>query len=104
VELDRDEVPRPDTSLEKLAALPTVYGSSTVTAGNAPDLSSGASALVLASGAAVEGRSAAVRGWLTAFAMASGDPHRIGYMAAQAALTAMRRAGLTLDDVHLFEI
>src|SRR5690606_1487715 len=64
VELDRDEVPRPDTSLEKLAALPTVYGSSTVTAGNAPDLSSGASALVLASGAAVEGRSAAVRGWL----------------------------------------
>jgi acetyl-CoA C-acetyltransferase len=45
-----DEVPRPHTSLEGLAALPTVNGSTTVTAGNAPDLSSGASALVLASG------------------------------------------------------
>ena len=42
-----DEGPRADTTLEKLAALPTVNGSSTVTAGNAPGLSTGASAVVL---------------------------------------------------------
>ncbi len=45
--LDRDEQPRPDTGLEKLAKLPTVYGSPTVTAGNAPGLNDGASAIVL---------------------------------------------------------
>ncbi|MBP1716632.1 MAG: Acetyl-CoA acetyltransferase (thiolase II-like), partial [Deltaproteobacteria bacterium] len=45
--IDRDESPRSDTTIEKLRALPTVYGSKTVTAGNAPGLNDGASALVL---------------------------------------------------------
>jgi len=47
--MDRDESPRADTSLEKLKGLPTVYGSKTVTAGNAPGLNDGAAALVLMS-------------------------------------------------------
>ena len=47
VVLDRDESPRKDTTLEKLAGLKPVYGSPTVTAGNAPGMNSGASAMVL---------------------------------------------------------
>ena len=47
--LDRDESPRDNLSPEKMAALKTVYGSPTVTAGNAPGLNSGASAMVLMS-------------------------------------------------------
>jgi acetyl-CoA C-acetyltransferase len=44
----RDEQPRPNTSLEALAALPTVRSSPTITAGNAPGLNDGACALVIA--------------------------------------------------------
>ena len=47
--IERDEGPRSDTTIEKLRSLPTVYGSKTVTAGNAPGLNDGASALVLMS-------------------------------------------------------
>ncbi|MCJ7638885.1 MAG: thiolase family protein, partial [Euryarchaeota archaeon] len=44
---DRDEFPKPNTTIESLNKLPTVYGSPTVTAGNAPGLDAGASAVVL---------------------------------------------------------
>ena len=44
---DQDAQPRPDTTWEKLAALKTVYGSPTVTPGNAPGLNTGASAILL---------------------------------------------------------
>ena len=44
-----DESVGPDTTIEKLATLPTIYGSPTVTAGNAPGLNTGASAMVLMS-------------------------------------------------------
>src|SRR3974390_1998879 len=47
--VDRDESPRSDTSIEKLAALKTVNGSKTITPGNAPGLNDGAAALVLMS-------------------------------------------------------
>jgi len=46
---ERDEFPRPDTTLEKLSRLPLVYGSPTVTAGNAPGLDTGASAILIMS-------------------------------------------------------
>jgi acetyl-CoA acetyltransferase len=45
VQMEHDEAPRKDASLERLRSLPTVYGSKTVTAGNAPGLNDGASAL-----------------------------------------------------------
>jgi len=47
--MDRDESPRENLNLEKMSALKPVYGSPTVTAGNAPGLNSGASAIVLMS-------------------------------------------------------
>ncbi|MPZ25959.1 MAG: acetyl-CoA C-acyltransferase [Micromonosporaceae bacterium] len=102
--LDRDEVPRPRTTLAALSALPTVNGSTTVTAGNAPDLSSGASALVLTSGAWAREQRVPVRAQLSGFAMASGDPQQIASMPARAARLALRRAGLDLSGVDLLEV
>jgi len=101
VELDRDEVPRPATSLEALAALPTVNGSDTVTAGNAPDLSSGAAVLVLRGG---ELGDAAALGSIIGWSTAAGDPQRIASMPAVAGLLALKQAGITLDEVDVIEI
>jgi len=47
--IEEDQSPRPDTTLEKLATLPTVYNTPTITAGNAPGLNAGASAILLMS-------------------------------------------------------
>jgi acetyl-CoA C-acetyltransferase len=104
VRLEADEPPRPDTTLEGLARLRTVNGSATVTAGNAPDLSTGASAVVLASSSyarnvETEGL-ATLRGW----SMASGHPQRIASIPAEAAMLALKKANLELADVDLIEI
>jgi len=102
VTLQADEPPRPGSSLEALGRLPTVNGSATVTAGNAPDLSSGATALVLASQPIGEQHDGTAR--LDGWSMASGDPQRIASMPAVAARLALKRVGLSLDDIDIFEI
>jgi acetyl-CoA C-acetyltransferase len=101
VSLEHDEVPRPDTSIEALGRLPTVNGSATVTAGNAPNLSSGSAVLVL-QGDGVDRREAVARiiGWSSA----AGDPQHIASMPAVAGQLALKRAGLTLADVDVIEI
>lgn len=101
-ELEHDEPPRPGTTMEALSRLRTVNGSSTVTAGNAPDLSSGASALVLTSDEIREDYSSLAQ--LEAWSMASGDPSLIASMPAVAGQLALRRAGLSLDDIDIIEI
>jgi acetyl-CoA C-acetyltransferase len=107
VALERDEVPRPSVTVEQLGALPTVYDSPTVTAGNAPNMSAGASALVLASVAYA--RRPAVRGGgplvtVSACTQVSGDPQRLASMPARAARRALDRAGVGLDQVDLIEV
>jgi len=77
VVLAEDESPRSGTTMEKLAKLPTANGSATVTAGNAPGLSTGASALVLARRGATSDRSPALA-TLVVTAMASGHPQKLG--------------------------
>jgi acetyl-CoA C-acetyltransferase len=101
VSLEHDEVPRPGTTMDALGKLSTIYGSSTVTAGNAPDLSSGSAALVLSAGGSDQGDSLAkIVGW----AAAAGDPQHIASMPAVAGRLALKRAGLDLADVHVIEI
>jgi acetyl-CoA C-acetyltransferase len=102
ITLDRDEVPRPGTDVERLAGLPTIYGSETVTAGNAPDLSSGATALVLAAPGSAGDRT--VLATLRGFAAVSGEPEQIASIPATAVRAALTAAGLTLDQVDLLEI
>ncbi|MFI1194281.1 thiolase family protein [Micromonospora sp. NPDC020750] len=104
VRLAADEAPRPDTTAQRLAALPTVYDSATVTAGNAPNMSTGAVALVLASTAEAARRGTTGLATIGACTQVSGDPQRLASMPARAAQRALARAGLTLDDIDLIEV
>jgi acetyl-CoA C-acetyltransferase len=101
---DRDESARPDTTLEKLAKLPTVYGSPTVTAGNAPGLNTGASAMVLMSPQEAERRRKKPLATLIGWAMASGHPDRIASIPARSAQLALEKVGLTVEEVDLIEV
>jgi acetyl-CoA C-acetyltransferase len=100
----RDESPRPDTTLEKLAKLETVYGSPTVTAGNAPGLNTGSSAMVLMSPEEAERRGTKPLATLIGWAMASGHPDRIASIPAESARLALDKVGLTVDEMDLIEI
>ncbi|MGI5176055.1 thiolase family protein [Dactylosporangium sp. CA-152071] len=104
VRLAADEVPRPATTAQQLAALPTVYGSATVTAGNAPNMSTGAVALVLASEEEATRRGTTGLATVGACTQVSGDPQRLASMPARAAQRALARAGLTLADIDLIEV
>ena len=99
-----DEAPRQDTTLEKLAKLKTIYGSSTVTAGNAPGLSTGASAMVLMSPEEAQKRGKQPLAKLISWAMASGHPDKIASIPAESARLALEKAGMTIDQIDLIEI
>jgi acetyl-CoA C-acetyltransferase len=103
--VDRDESIRADTTLDRLAQLATVNGSATVTAGNAPGLSTGASFVVVVAGAGEVDRDERVLvAEVLSVGQAAGHPAKIGSIPALAARAALARAGLDLDDVHLIEI
>jgi acetyl-CoA C-acetyltransferase len=99
-----DESVRPDTSVEKLAALKTVYGSATVTAGNAPGLNTGASAMVLMAPDEASRRDKQPLATLVGWAMASGHPDRIASIPAESARLVLEKLDMTFDDVDLIEI
>src|SRR5439155_8071673 len=102
--LTEDESPRADTTLEKLAKLPTIYGSATVTAGNAPGLSTGASALVLMSRKEAQRRDKQPLATLMGWAMASGHPDKIASIPAESGRLALEKVGMTIDQMDLVEI
>jgi acetyl-CoA acetyltransferase family protein len=102
---DTDAKPRRDTSLERLAALrPAFSAEGTVTAGNSSSLNDGAAALVVADAdfATESGLRplAVIRGW----AAAGVEPRRTGLAPTVAIPAALRRAGITAEDVSLVEI
>jgi acetyl-CoA C-acetyltransferase len=99
-----DESVRPDATLEKLAKLPTVYGSPTVTAGNAPGLNTGASALLLMKVGEAERRGLEILATLHGWSMASGHPDRIASIPAVSARMALEKTDLDIDDVDVIEI
>lgn len=99
-----DESARPGTTMEKLGKLKTIYGSPTVTAGNAPGLNTGASAMVLMSPEEAERRGKKPLAMLISWAMASGHPDRIASIPAESARLALERADMTVDDLDLIEI
>ncbi len=100
-----DEQPRPDTSYEKLAALPPAFKpEGTVTAGNAPGLNDGAAALVLMSQQAAEARGLQPLARIVATAPASAAPRLINVVPALAAQNVLQQAGLAAGDIDLWEI
>ncbi len=100
-----DEAPRPGTTLEALAALKPIFmKDGTHTAGNAPGVNDGAGAIVLASSdwAAANGKTPLAT--IVAQAQIADDYPMLARTPANAALAALRKAGLTVDDIDLWEI
>lgn len=94
-----------DTSAEKLAKLrPPFGGGSMVTAGNASGIVDGAASLILSSRSYADSRAARPLGRLVAWHVAAVAPEIMGIGPAPAIRGALERAGLTLDDIDLFEI
>ncbi len=102
---DRDEFLRPDSTPEGLAALkPAFRAGGRVTAGNSAGLTDGATAAFLASDGAVDELGIAPKLRLVGFAYAGVEPHLMGYGPVPATRRVLEQAGLTLDDVDLFEL
>jgi acetyl-CoA C-acetyltransferase len=104
IEFAADEGVRPDTTVEKLAKLKPIYGNPTVTAGNAPGLSTGATAMVLTKVKNAEALGMTPLATLHGWSMASGHPDRIASIPAEAIRLALEKTGLTLDDMDVIEI
>ncbi len=102
--IDKDQSPRPETTLESLAALKTVYNSPTVTAGNAPGMSTGAAMAVLMSKEEAQKRGLKPLATIITHVQASGHPHSISSIPGITAQKALKKAGLTADQIDLFEI
>ncbi len=103
--VDSDEPPRPDTSLEALSKLrPAFKVDGTVTAGNAPGLSDGAAALVVASGTAVSRLGLRPLARIVAYASAATEPKWLFAAPPLAIRKLLEKAGLRLHDLDLIEI
>jgi acetyl-CoA acyltransferase len=102
---DRDEFLRPDTTLEGLSALPSPFrAAGRVTAGNSAGLTDGATAAILASEQAVREHGLEPRLRLVSFAYAGVEPELMGLGPVPATRKALDQAGLSLDDIDLFEV
>jgi acetyl-CoA acyltransferase len=102
---DRDEFLRPDTSLEGLAGLPTPFRpGGRVTAGNSAGLTDGATVCLLASERATGEHRLEPRMRLVSYGYAGVEPQLMGLGPVPATRKALDLAGLTLDDISLFEL
>jgi 3-oxoadipyl-CoA thiolase len=105
VVVDVDEPPRPDTSLERLSSLkPAFRSGGSVTAGNSSGINDGAAAVLLSSEAA-----ARERGWnplarVVTSAVAGVEPRVMGLGPIFATRKALKRAGLSIEDIGLVEL
>ena len=102
--IDKDEGPRKETSLEALAALkPSFEKDGTVTAGNAPGLNDGASALVVASLAFAKAHGLEPLARITAYASAGGEPKDLFFAPIVAVQNLLAKAKTTIHDYDLIE-
>ena len=100
-----DEGPRPETTLEVLAGLrPVVRGGSVVTAGNSSALNDGASAILVASAAAVERYGLTPRARVVVGSSAGLAPEIMGLGPVPATEKALERSGIDLDDIGSVEL
>ena len=105
VTLEQDEGNRPTTTLEGLSALQPVRGEGQfITAGNASQLSDGASACVMMSDAEAARRGIAPMGVFRGFAVAGCEPDEMGIGPVYAVPRLLERTGLKMDDIGLWEL
>ena len=101
--IEKDESPR-KTNMEALAKLKPIYGSPTVTAGNAPPISAGASAILFMTSKKAKEKGLKPLATIVAVAASATVPREIAVIPAYTIQKALKRAGLTLDDMKLIEI
>jgi acetyl-CoA C-acetyltransferase len=102
--IEKDEGPRRDTSLEALGKLKPVFRKDgTVTAGNAPGLNDGASALVVASLAFAKAHGLAPLARVTAYATGGGEPRDLFFAPIMAVRNLMKKASTTISHYDLIE-
>jgi acetyl-CoA acyltransferase len=100
-----DETPRRDTSAEKLAALPPAFRpDGKVTAGNSSQICDGAAAVLVASEDAASRLGLEARARFVSFGLAGVDPYRMLHGNPEACVNALRRAGLSWDDIAVIEV
>jgi acetyl-CoA acyltransferase len=103
---DFDEVIRPETTVATLAALRPAFDpvNGTVTAGTSSALSDGASAMLLMSESQAKSLGLKARARIRAMAVVGCDPSIMGYGPVPATRLALKRAGLSVEDIGLFEL
>ncbi len=103
--LDHDDHVKPETTLEVLAKLKPAFGEGgTVTAGNASGIVDGAACVVVTSASVARERELPVLGRIISWAIVGVDPSIMGIGPAPAIRLALKKAGLTLDQVDLVEV
>ncbi|PJE06000.1 acetyl-CoA C-acetyltransferase [Mycobacterium sp.] len=102
--ISTDEGPRRDTSLEKMATLPTLTEDGVVTAAAASQISDGAAALLIASEEAVKRFGLAPRARIHHLSVRGSDPVMMLTAPIPATQQALKRAGMSIDDIDAVEI
>jgi acetyl-CoA C-acetyltransferase len=101
---EKDEFPRPDTTIEKLSKLPLIYGSPTVTAGNAPGLDTGASAILIMSEEKARERGLKPLAKILSMVATATTPRLIAAIPGFTIQRTLEKARRTLDQIDLIEI
>jgi acetyl-CoA C-acetyltransferase len=104
VTLDRDEGPRPDTTLDGLAALKPVYPGGTTTAGNASQLSDGAGAVVMMDADLAARRNVPILGLFRGMQLAAVAPEEMSIAIAPAIRKLARRHDIATSSIDLWEL
>jgi acetyl-CoA C-acetyltransferase len=104
VTLSQDEGPRPDTTAEGLAKIKPVFEGKTITAGNASQLSDGASACLIMSDALAAQKGLKPLGVFRGFVAAGVEPDEMGVGPVVAVPRLLERHGLKIDDIDLWEL
>jgi acetyl-CoA C-acetyltransferase len=102
--VDKDESPRSDSSLERLAALKTVHGAKTITPGNAPGLNDGAAALIVASARRARELDLPVLARIVGYGQVAEGPTSGSYTPAIAIERLLAKHGFDVAQLDLIEI
>jgi acetyl-CoA C-acetyltransferase len=101
---DKDDFPKPNSTMEGLARLKTIYGSPTVTAGNAPGLDAGAAAVIIMRRSTAEEKGIKPLATIIAVASGASEPRRMAELPGFVIQKALKSAGLGIDAMDVIEI
>lgn len=106
ITVSKDDGPRPSTTLEKLAKLPTVFDrkNGSVTPGNSSPLTDGAAAIVLMSKEKADELGLEILGYYRGFQVAGVDPEIMGIGPVAAVEKLLKKHDMTVDDIDLYEV